>query len=224
MEMMLLISCSLLTIGLYIASRKIAMKYPSPLTTPNFICTVLLIVIFLIFGISVEDYKPTKEVLTFLLGPATVALAVPTYLNRHIFYRHWKAICLGIAAGTMASMVFAVITLTFFKLSYAFVASISVKSVTVPIALEISNVISGDVAMTTAFVIFTGIAGAMFGPLLLNVFKINDPVSRGLAFGTISHGVGTGQAAQESELSGAVAGVAMGITAVFTSFVAPFLF
>jgi len=102
-------------------------------------------------------------------------------------------------------------------------ASISIKSATVPIAVEIASVIHGDPSLTAIFVVVTGMIGAAFGPWLMDYLHITHPLSRGLALGTISHGQGTAQAATESEFTGAVAGVAMGLGAICTSLAAPYL-
>lgn len=108
-------------------------------------------------------------------------------------------------------------------LSNEIIASVSVKSVTVPVAVEVSSIIGGDPALTAAFVVATGILGTALGPWLMNVTKISHPLSRGLALGTISHGQGTAQAAVEGELQGAIAGVAMGLAAIVTSLIAPII-
>jgi putative effector of murein hydrolase len=97
----------------------------------------------------------------------------------------------------------------------------SIKSVTAPIAVELASLVRADPALTAAFVIATGMTSAMLGPWLMDVLRIRAPLARGLALGTIAHGQGTAQAIIEGELQGAVAGVAMGLAAVFTSVVAP---
>jgi putative effector of murein hydrolase len=103
------------------------------------------------------------------------------------------------------------------------VSSITIKSATVPIAVEVAKIIHGNPTMTAALVVITGMIGASLGPWLMDRLAITNPISRGLALGTISHGQGTAQAATESELSGAIAGVAMGLGAVCTSLAAPWI-
>jgi putative effector of murein hydrolase len=98
-----------------------------------------------------------------------------------------------------------------------------IKSVTAPIAIELATIIDANPTLTTVFVIATGMIGAMFGPWLMNIAGISDPLARGLALGTTSHGQGTAQAVIEGELQGAAAGIAMGLAAVFTSCLAPVL-
>ena len=97
--------------------------------------------------------------------------------------------------------------------------SLTIKSVTVPVATEIGKIIKANVSLIAAFVIITGMIGAMFGPKLLTMFKIHHPFARGLSIGTIAHGIGTAEAVKEGEIQGAVAGAAMGIAALLISLI-----
>lgn len=212
------------TISVYLLSRAVGRKYPSPFTTPVFFSTTVIIIFLLTFGITFEDYTLAKDIMTFLLGPATVALAVPLYKNRHIIMKYSGPALIGLVIGSMSTILGALLLTKLFSLSNEILASISVKSVTVPVAIEIAHLIGGDRALTAAFVVATGIIGTMIGPWLMNLTNINNPLSRGLALGTISHGQGTAQAATEGELQGAVAGVAMGLAAIFTAIAVPILF
>lgn len=211
----------IITIGAYFLSKIVGKKYPSPFTTPVFFSTALIIILLLSMGVSYDDYTIAKDIMTFLLGPATVALAVPLYKNRLIIKKHSGPAFVGIVLGTMSTILAAVLLTKLLDLSNEILASVSVKSVTVPVAVEITSIIGGDPALAAAFVVATGILGTMIGPWLMNVTKIDHPISRGLALGTISHGQGTAQAATEGELQGAVAGVAMGLAAIFTAIAVP---
>ncbi|MGM9988435.1 MAG: LrgB family protein [Bacillaceae bacterium] len=216
----LLLSC-IITIGVYLLSRKVSTIYKSPFTTPVFFSTIVIIIIFSLLNITIEQYEPAKEILTFLLGPATVALAIPLYRNRHIIVRYWKSAGLGLMLGTLSTIIVAVLTLKIFIDAADILVAMSVKSITVPVALEVSKGLGGNTPLTTAFVVFTGTVGTMFGPWLMNVARIDNPIARGLSLGTLSHGQGTAQAMQEGEIQGAVAGVAMGLAAIFTSLIIP---
>lgn len=213
----------ILTVGAYLISRQAARRYPSPFTTPVFFSTTIIITILLLSNVTYAEYEPAKEIMTFLLGPATVALAVPLYKNKDIILKNLAPAGIGLVVGSFATILSAVLIARLFHLSKTILASISVKSVTVPVAIEASKIIGGDPALTAAFVVGTGISGTMIGPWLMNKTGIFHPLSRGLSLGTISHGQGTAGAASEGELQGAIAGVAMGIAAIFTSIVAPFL-
>ena len=211
------------TLGAYGLSRALARRYPSPLTTPVFFSTIVTIAVLIASGVPIADYAPAQRILALLLGPATVSLAVPLYKNRRTLLTNTLPACGGLVVGTLTTLAAAIVLARLLGLPSVIRASISIKSVTAPIAVELAPIIHGSASLTAAFVIATGMIGAMLGPWLMNVTGIHDPLARGLALGTISHGQGTAQAVIEGELQGAAAGIAMGLAAVLTSIVAPIL-
>ena len=211
------------TVGAYALSLWARGRYPSPLTTPVLFSTAIVIAVLLGSGISFADYGPAQRIMTFLLGPATVALALPLYKNRQVFFRNIVPAGCGLLAGSLGTMIVAGLTARLLGFTRLLTSSIAIKSTTVPIAVEVARIIHGAPAMTAIFVVITGMLGASLGPWLMNRAGITHPVSRGLALGTISHGQGTAEAAVEGELSGAVAGVAMALGAVCTSLAAPYI-
>lgn len=212
-----------LTVGAYYLARVLSKKYPTPITSPVFLSTVIIIGLLVASNLSYEDYTPAKNILTYLLGPATVALAVPIYKNRHLFAKYFTAAFLGLFIGTFSTITSAIIIARMLDLTGMFIRALTVKSVTVPVATEIGKIIHGNVPLIAAIVIITGMIGAMFGAKLLDLFKIRHPFARGLSIGTISHGIGTAEAVKEGEIQGAVSGAAMGIAAVLTSFIIPYI-
>lgn len=211
------------TLGAYALSRAVARRYPSPVTTPVFFGAVLTILVLLPSGIRVGDYEPAQRIMVFLLGPATVSLAVPLYKNRSTLLTNTVPALGGLVIGTLATLSAALVLGWLLGLPSVIRASISIKSVTAPIAVELAPIVHGSPTLTAAFVIATGMIGAMLGPWLMNATGIHDPLARGLALGTVSHGQGTAQAVIEGELQGAAAGIAMGLAAILTSVVAPVL-
>ncbi|MFD0828003.1 LrgB family protein [Neobacillus sp. M.A.Huq-85] len=213
----------LLTLLIYRLTIFLAGKYPTPLTSPVFLSTILIIAILLGLHISYDDYTPAKNIMTFLLGPATVALAVPIYKNWHLLSKYFGAALIGLIAGTVLTIGSALLFAKAFHFSRTILLALSIKSVTVPVATEIGKILKVNLPLIVAFVIITGMIGAMFGPKLLNLFKIDHPFARGLSIGTIAHGIGTAEAVKEGEIQGAVAGAAMGIAAILTSCILPYL-
>ena len=185
--------------------------------------TTIIIILLIVSNISYEEYIPAKKIMTYLLGPATVALAVPIYKNRHLFAQYLEAAVVGFTIGIVSTLGSALLLAQFFQFTKMFILALTVKSVTVPVATEIGRIIGGDTSLIAAFVIITGMIGAMFGPKLLNGLNIDHPFARGLSIGTISHGIGTAEAVKEGEIQGAVSGAAMGISAVVTSIIIPYL-
>ena len=211
----------ILTVVLYFVSRKIWLKTQNALLAPLLLSTTAIIIIFHNSGITFEQYKPGKQIMTFLLGPATVGLALPLYLNRHILRSSFFPILIGIVCGAVSTLTVAVLLAKVSGLDALIVASIAPKSVTTPIAIEIAQIVGGDPAITVAFVVFTGTLGSMIGASVLTLCKITNPVARGLAMGVTAHGQGTATILQEGQTQGAMAGVAMALTAIITSFIAP---
>lgn len=209
------------TTGMYALSRRLSRRWPSPFTSPVFFTTLSTVLVLALSRVPFSDYAQAKEILTFLLGPATVAMALPLYRNRRLLTANLIPAMAGLVAGALGTMVTAVALAKALGFSRTVVASISIKSVTAPVAVELAQLVQADPALTAAFVIVTGMVGVMLGPWLLDRAGIRSPLARGLALGTISHGQGTAQAALENELSGAIASIALGIAAVFTSLAAP---
>jgi predicted murein hydrolase (TIGR00659 family) len=211
-----------LTVGIYLISLRICQKIQKPFLTPLLISTTVIILVLVSSGITFEQYKPGKAILTFLLGPATVGLALPLYLNRQLLRKMLLPILLAIVCGSIATVTTAVVLAKLSGLDVLLVTSMATKSITAPIAIEISRIIGGDPAIAVAFVVFTGTLGSMIGPSFLSLCKINTPVARGLAMGLAAHGQGTATILREGQLLGAMAGVAMALSAIFVSFIAPF--
>lgn len=212
----------LVTLAAYLVTRRIFMAYKYPLLNPVFLSTVAIIAALRSGGFTLEEYQPAKEAMTFLLGPATVALALPLYNNRAVLRNHALPILAGICAGTLATIAAALVAGRLLGLAKGVLLSLAPKSVTVPIAVEITRMAGGEPALTAAFVVATGMIGSILGPATLSLLRVGNPVARGLALGTISHGQGTAAALHESETAGAMSGVAMAMAAILTALVAPY--
>ena len=223
MQMVILLFTAAITIAAYLFARRLYMKYQHPLLNVVLIGAAIVITTLLVCQISYAQYLPARNVLTFLLGPATVALAVPLYRNRRLLHCYLTAILIGVIAGASLSIVTAGLIARWGGLGSQLIASLAPKSVTVAFAIDISQMYGGNSALTVAFVVATGTLGAIFGPVFLTWVGIKDPVARGLALGTVSHGQGTAMALLEGEESGAMAGLAMALAGITTAAVAPLL-
>lgn len=212
-----------LTLACYIFFRRLYLKYRSPLVNVVVMGMGVIITVLLLCGLSFEDYKPAANIMTYLLGPATVALSVPLYRNRQLIGQYKWAILAGVGLGSIASMSIAVFIAELGGMPREVLVSLAPKSATIPFAAGAARALGGDPALASAFVAATGTFGSLLGLQLLTWFKIKAPLARGLALGTISHGQGTAMALTEGELAGAMAGMAMGLAGVFTSIVAPLL-
>ncbi|RSK25927.1 LrgB family protein [Bacillus sp. HMF5848] len=213
-----------ITVVIYIGAKLLSMRVLSPFTTPVFSATIVIITILSFMDISYEAYTPAKDIMTFMLGPATVALAVPLYHNRVVIREKLLPAITGIVVGTVATVASAILLSWVVGGSETVQAAAAVKAVTTPVAIELTHILGGDATLAAAFVITAGMFGAILGPTILNVVRLKDEFSRGLAIGTVSHGIGTSQAAIEGRLQGAVSSVAMAMAAILTSLLLPLVY
>ncbi|OLS39856.1 LrgB family protein [Bacillus sp. MRMR6] len=212
-----------LTVSIYLLTLKLGRKYSSPFTNSVFLSTVVIIIALELLNVSYEAYTPAKNIMTYLLGPATVALAVPIYKNKKLIADYFAAALVGLILGSVFTITFAIGLAVAFNFSKEIIVSLSVKSVTTPIAIEVGEIMKGNISLIAGFVMVTGMIGAMFGPKVLSWAKVDHPFARGLSIGTIGHGIGTAEAVKEGEIQGAVAGAAMGIAGILTAFAVPYL-
>ena len=195
----------------------------NPLLNPVLISIILIVSFLVATGTSYATYFDGAKFVHFLLGPATVALAIPLYRQFELVRRSAVAIVCSVVAGSLTSMLSAVGVAWLLGGSRASMISLAPKSVTTPVAMGISEQLGGLPSLTAALVILTGILGAMIGTFILNALGIKNWAARGLAMGTASHGLGTARALQVNELAGAFSGLAMGLNAVATALLLPLL-
>ena len=195
----------------------------NPLANPVAIAVVLLVSLLVLTGTPYRTYFDGAQFVHFLLGPATVALAIPLYDQRARLARLWLPLTLGLVAGVITAIISALGIAWALGASRETLLSLAPKSVTTPIAMGISEKIGGLPSLTAVFVILTGMTGAIIARPLLNALRVESHAARGFAVGVAAHGIGTARAFQVSEQMGAFAGLAMGLTALVTAFIAPWL-
>lgn len=195
----------------------------NPLANPVLIAVTALVTLLLATGTSYQTYFDGAQFVHFLLGPATVALAVPLYTQ----FRRVRAMALPIAAGLVAGSLTAILSaMAVGKLlgaSEPTVLSLAPKSVTTPIAMGVAERIGGIPSLTAVLVIATGILGAAGARFVFDGLRIKDPAIRGFAIGVASHGIGTARAFQVNEQAGAFAALAMGLNGLLTALLLPIL-
>jgi len=190
---------------------------------PVLIAIAILVTILLATGVSYDTYFEGAQFVHFLLGPATVALAVPLYRQFERVRQSGLAILVSLLGGSLAAVLSATLIASLLGAPQNVVASIAPKSATTPIAMGISEQLGGFPSLTAVLVILTGILGAMFGTTLLNWLRIKDAGAQGFALGLASHGIGTARALQVSEVTGAFSALAMGLNGLATSLLAPLI-
>jgi len=195
----------------------------NPLANPVAIAVILLVTLLALTGTPYQTYFDGAQFVHFLLGPATVALAVPLYDQRARLARLWLPLTLGLGAGVVTAIGSALGIAWALGASRETLLSLAPKSVTTPIAMGIAEKIGGLPSLTAVFVILTGMTGAIIARPLLSALRIDSHAARGFAVGVAAHGIGTARAFQVSEQMGAFAGLAMGLTALVTAFIAPWM-
>ncbi len=195
----------------------------NPLANPVAIAVLVLATLLWVTGTPYATYFEGAQFVHFLLGPATVALAVPLYEQLPRLRRLWLPLLGALVAGSVAAAVSAVLVGWALGASRATLASLAPKSVTSPVAMGIAEKIGGIPSLTAVLVAATGIIGAASARSLFNAMRINDPTVRGFALGTAAHGIGTARAFQVSDEMGAFAGLAMGLSALFSAVALPLL-
>lgn len=195
----------------------------NPLANPVLIAVALVVTLLEISRTPYQTYFEGAQFVHFLLGPATVALALPLYRQLANLRRLVGPLLMALVAGSLTAIVSAVGTAALLGASHRTIASLAPKSATTPIAMAVANEIGGIPSLTAVLVISTGVFGAVCARGILNLLKVAEPEVRGFALGVASHGIGTARAFQVSEEMGAYAGLGMGLNGVFTAFVVPIL-
>lgn len=192
-----------------------------PWVNPVLIAVALLAGLLMITNTPYEVYFEGAQFVHFILGPATVALAVPLYDNRALIRASALPMLAALVVGSLVAVLSALAIAKVLGVSDAVLISLAPKSATAPVALGVAEAMGGQPTLTAVLVIMTGITGAVIAAPVLNLLNIRDERARGFALGTASHGIGTARAFQESQTSGAFSGVAMGLNAILTALIAP---
>lgn len=195
----------------------------NPLANPVAISVALLVFLLWVTGTPYATYFEGAQFVHFLLGPATVALAVPLYSNLDTLKRNLVPLGGALVAGSLAAVASAVGIGWLLGASRESLLSLAPKSVTTPIAMGITEKLGGLPSLTAVLVVATGILGAILARGTLNLLRIDDHAARGFAIGVAAHGIGTARAFQVSETMGAFAGLAMGLNGLLTAFLFPLL-
>ena len=213
-----------LTLGAYsLAFALFRLGRSNPLLNPVAIAVALIVASLAATGTSYQTYFEGAQFVHFLLGPATVALALPLWRNLATVRRMLLPMAAALLAGSLTAILSAVAIAWALGASSATIASLAPKSVTTPIAMAVSERLGGLPSLTAALVILTGIIGAMTVTPVLNVLRITDWRARGFAAGLAAHGIGTARAFQVNQMAGTFAGIAMGLNGLVTALLAPLL-
>lgn len=213
-----------ITLGVYYGADRLYKKLNGmPVLHPLVTAIAVIVPLLLVTKTSYQTYFDGAQFIHFLLGPATVALAIPLYLYAERVKQMLLPLSAALIIGSITAIVSVVLIGKMLGISEVMLRSLAPKSVTTPIAMGISEQIGGYPTLTAVLVILTGIIGAVLGKAILDALKIRDDSARGFAMGLASHGLGTARAFQMSEESGAFSGLGMGLNGAVTAVLVPIL-
>lgn len=210
-----------LTFGIYFLSRLLQKKTNLMILNPILLCIAIMILFLKVFGIEYETYQEAGKYIDFWLKPAVVALGVPLYEQLKSIRKQILPIILSQLAGCIVGIISVTLIAKALGASREVILSLAPKSVTTPIAIEITNSIGGIPSLTAAVVIFTGLFGGIAGYKILTLCKVDSQIAQGISMGTASHALGTSVAMERNARHGAYASLGLIVNAVFTALLTP---
>lgn len=210
-----------LTFAIFFYVRRLQQRTGWMLLNPILVSIVLIIVYLKVTGVSFEVYKQDAQLIDFWLKPAVVALGVPLYLQLDAIKRLWLPIVLSQLVGCLVGIVSVVLVSKICGAPDEIILSMASKSVTTPIAMEVTQSLGGIPSLTAAVVVITGIIGALVGFRTLSFGHVSSPIAQGLSMGAASHAVGASAAMAYSSKYGAFASLGITLNGIFTALLTP---
>ena len=191
-------------------------KFNKPIFNPLLISIIFVMIIVVISGVDFESYNNGAKYLSYLLTPATVCLAIPLYQQLDLLKNNLKAIILGIFSGVVSSLTSIFLFSLVFHFTHEQYVTLLPKSITTAIGMGISEELNGIVTITVAVIIVTGILGNIIAEIICKIFRIHEPIAKGIAIGTASHAIGTAKAMEIGEIEGAMSSLAIVVSGLLT--------
>ena len=195
-------------------------KFKLPIFNPLLISIIITIVVLLCTKIDYQVYYDGAKYISYLLTPATICLAIPLYEQVTLLKKQWKAVIGGIVTGVLTSMFCIFVMCLVMGLGHAEYVTLLPKSITTAIGMGVSEELGGYVTITVAVIIISGVFGNIIGDVVCKVFKIKEPIAKGLALGTSSHAIGTAKAMEMGEVEGAMSSLSVAVAGLLTVIVA----
>lgn len=207
---------SILTIAMFKLVNKIFKKYRIRVVHPILVIILLLIKMLLVTKTNYKIYIQSTEIIVKMLGPIVVMLAIPIYKNISYLKMNLVPILIGITTSILTSLISITFLGFIFGLNKVIIISLLPKSITTPMALEVTKQLQGNQGLTVISVIFTGIIGASLAEITLKIFNIKSPIATGIGIGASAHGIGTSKAIELGETQGASSSISMALTGLIT--------
>ena len=212
------------TVIVYVISFYVSKYIKLPILPPIILSISIVSILIIILDIDYQAYNSGAKFLTYLITPATICLAIPIYRKRDVLQKNYSTILISICVGIISGCVSTFILVTYvFKLNSILLGSLLTKSITTPIAIEITENLGGIRSLAIVAVILSGISGGIAGPFICKIFNINSPFSKGIALGTASHAFGTIKALEIGETEGAMSSLALVVAGIISIVLIPIL-
>lgn len=196
-------------------------KFKLPIFNPILIGMIIVILTLKVTGLGTVEYQQGVKLLSWLMTPATVCLAIPMYEQIQALQKNLKAILVGVAAGALSCLAVLLVTCLVLHFDRNLTVSLLPKGITAAIGVSLTELFGGTPSITTLGISVTGIGGNMFGVAFCKLFKITDPIAQGVAFGTGAHVIGTAKANELSPLTGAVSSLSLVVAGLLTALLFP---
>ena len=208
--------CMAISLFGYEAGIFLRKKLKIGIFNPLLVSIVFVIIVLKVAGIDYDTYDKGANVLSYLLTPSTVCLAIPLYQQIELLKKNHKAVLFGILSGVLTSLTTIMVLAFIFKLSHKEYVTLLPKSITTAIGMGVSEELGGYVTITVAVIVITGVLGNILADGICKIFKINHPIAKGIAIGTSSHAIGTAKAMELGEVEGAMSSLSIAVSGILT--------
>ena len=192
--------------------KKTGLSFMNPLL----ISIILVIAFLLLTGVSYQTYAEGANAISFLLTPATICLAVPLYKQFNLLKKNWKAVVAGVVSGVVSSLVCILLLALLFKFDHQTYVTFLPKSITTAIGMGVTEELGGYVSLAVVVIVITGVIGNVIAEWVLKLFKIEEPIAKGIAIGSSSHAVGTAKAVEIGQIEGAMSSLSIVVCGLLT--------
>lgn len=202
----------------YMLGMYLKKKFKLGIFNPLLIAIAVTMVILFALNVDYDTYNTGAKYLSWLLTPSTVCLAIPLYEQISLLKKNFAAVAAGIVAGVLASLLSIFIMAKLFGLDHTEYVTLLPKSITTAIGMGVSEELGGYVTITVAVIVITGVLGNIFAELICKIFRINEPIAKGIAIGSASHAIGTAKAMEMGEIEGAMSSLSIAVAGILTVF------
>ena len=207
-----------LSLSSYVVGTWLKKRFKLAVLNPLLLSIIMTILVLLITGVDYQNYYTGAKYISYLLTPATVSLAIPLYEQMEILKKNWKAVIAGIISGVLTALCSILFMAYLFGLGHAEYVTLLPKSITTAIGMDVSAELGGYVSITVAIIIITGVFGNVIAEAVFRIFRIKEPVAKGIALGTSAHAIGTSKAMELGGIEGAMSSLSIVVCGILTVF------